>query len=397
MTDRVGPVVTATAEPALVARVCERLAAGGREPTAAAVAAAARTESVVLGAAGLRALTTEVRAELTGLGPLQPLLDEERGAEVSDVLVNAPDEVGVDRGHGLARTAVRFRDEAAVHRLAQRLAASAGRRLDVGRPMVDARLRGGIRLHAVVPPVSPAGTVISLRVLRRRAFTLDELVWCGTVLPALAELLDLLVACRAAFLVTGGTGTGKTTVLAALLSLVAPEERLVLVEDAGELAPDHPHVLRLEARPANVEGAGAVDLRSLVREALRMRPDRIVVGEVRGAEVVELLAALNTGHDGGAGTLHASSVWTVPPRLESLGLAAGLPRAAVHSQVAAGLHAVVHLERGADGRRLVRAVGCFTRGEDGICSVLPAVTVVDGRLVEGPGAERLTDVLAGAR
>jgi pilus assembly protein CpaF len=313
------------------------------------------------------------------------------------VLVNAPDEVWVDRGSGLQRVPVRFRDEAAVRRLAQRLAASAGRRLDMGRPTVDARLAGGVRLHAVVPPLSPSGTLISLRVLRRKAFGLDELVECGTVLPELAGLLEALVVSRASFLVTGGTGSGKTTVLAALLSLVPATERVVLVEDAGELAPDHHHLLRLEARTANVEGAGAVDLRSLVREALRMRPDRIVVGEVRGAEVVELLAALNTGHDGGAGTLHASSASTVPARLEALGLAAGLPRAAVHSQVAAGVQAVVHLERARDGRRVVREVGCFARGPDGLCSVATAVRTEVDRLVEGPGAGLLSMALAGPR
>jgi pilus assembly protein CpaF len=392
-TDAAGTVTTPAVDPALVLRVTERLALDGRPPSAAAVAAATRAEGVVLGAAGLRALATDVRAELTGLGPLQPLLD----GDVSDVLVNAPDEVWVDRGSGLQRVPVRFRDEAAVRRLAQRLAASAGRRLDMGRATVDARLAGGVRLHAVVPPLSPSGTLISLRVLRRKAFGLDELVECGTVLPELAGLLEALVVSRASFLVTGGTGSGKTTVLAALLSLVPATERVVLVEDAGELAPDHHHLLRLEARTANVEGAGAVDLRSLVREALRMRPDRIVVGEVRGAEVVELLAALNTGHDGGAGTLHASSASTVPARLEALGLAAGLPRAAVHSQVAAGVQAVVHLERARDGRRVVREVGCFARGPDGLCSVATAVRTEGDRLVEGPGAGLLSLALAGPR
>jgi pilus assembly protein CpaF len=392
-TDAASTVTTPSVDPALVLRVTERLALDGNPPSATAVAAAARAEGVVLGAASLQALVIDVRAELTGLGPLQPLLD----GDVSDVLVNAPDEVWVDRGSGLQRVPVRFQDEAAVRRLAQRLAASAGRRLDVGRPSVDARLAGGVRLHAVVPPLSPSGTLISLRVLRRKTFGLEELVECGTVLPELAGLLEVLVLSRASFLVTGGTGSGKTTVLAALLSVVPAAERVVLVEDAGELAPDHPHVLRLEARTANVEGAGAIDLRSLVREALRMRPDRIVVGEVRGAEVVELLAALNTGHDGGAGTLHASSASTVPARLEVLGLAAGLPRAAVHSQVAVGLQAVVHLERVRGGRRVVREVGCFERGSDGLCSVATAVRTEGDRLVEGPGAELLSAALSGPR
>jgi pilus assembly protein CpaF len=374
-----------------VTRVTERLALAGEQPTTTAVTAALRQEGAVLGSSGILALAAEVRSELTGFGPLETLLADD---QVSDVLVNGPADVWVDRGAGPARTAVTFRDEAAVRRLAQRLAASAGRRLDVARPTVDARLDGGIRLHAVLPPVSPSGTLLSLRVLRRRAFTVAELVDRGSLVPALAELLERVVRCRVSLLVTGGTGTGKTTLLASLLSLVPPEERIVLVEDSGELAPTHPHVVRLEARTANVEGAGAVDLRALVREALRMRPDRIVVGEVRGGEVVELLAALNTGHDGGAGTVHASGPAVLPARLEALALAAGLPREALHSQLAAAVQVVVHLAREADGARVVRAVGRVARGADGLCRVVPAARVEGGRLVEGSAAADLAGLLA---
>jgi pilus assembly protein CpaF len=376
---------------ALVARVTERLALAGEQPTAAAVTAALRQEGTVLGSSGTLALVAEVRSELTGFGPLEELLADDR---VSDVLVNGPGEVWVDRGEGVVRAAVTFRDEAAVRRLAQRLAASAGRRLDVARPTVDARLAGGVRLHAVLPPVSPSGTLLSLRVLRRRAFSMGELVDRGTLVPRLAELLVRLVRGRVSYLVTGGTGTGKTTLLATLLSEVPPGERIVLVEDSGELAPDHPHVVRLEARTANVEGAGAVDLRTLVREALRMRPDRIVVGEVRGGEVVELLAALNTGHDGGAGTVHASGAALLPARLEALALAAGLPREALHSQLAAGVQAVVHLSRLPDGSRVVRSVGCLRRGPDGLCQVVPAVRHEGGRLVDDVAAPALAALLA---
>lgn len=262
---------------------------------------------------------------------------------------STPRTVWVDRGSGLVRTPLRFPDEAAVRRLAVRLASGAGRRLDDAQLWVDARLSGGVRLHAVLPPVAPGGTCLSLRVPRRRVFTLDELVERGAVPRDGAALLQALVLSRTAFLVTGGTGTGKTTLLSALLSLADPGDRLLLVEDASELAPDHPHVVRLESRPPNVEGAGEVALRDLVRQALWMRPDRLVVGEVRGAEVVDLLAALNTGHEGGAGTLHANSAHDVPARLEALAATAGTGREALHSQLASGLRVVVHLVRSPGG------------------------------------------------
>ena len=386
-------MTVAAPDASLAHRVSERLALAGLAPTTAAVTTAVRQEGVVLGGDALLSLVAAVRDELTGFGPLTTLL---RDPEVSDVLVNGPAEVYVDRGGGLVRVQAAFRDDAAVRRLAQRLAASAGRRLDVASPTVDARLPGGVRMHAVLPPVSPSGTLLCLRVLRRRAFGLGELRELGTIAAGLDDLLRAMVAARVSFLVTGGTGTGKTTLLATLLSLVSAAERIVLVEDAGELAPDHPHVVRLEARSANIEGAGSIDLRHLVRQALRMRPDRIVVGEVRGGEVVELLAALNTGHDGGAGTVHASTAAAVPARLEALGLAAGLPRDALHSQMLAGVRTVVHITRGADGMRRVREIGWLDRGPDSLATVVTAWSVEPGgRLTEGPGATALGRLLDG--
>jgi pilus assembly protein CpaF len=270
----------------------------------------------------------------------------------------------------LERTPVRFDDDDAVRRLAVRLAALAGRRLDDAAPWVDAGLPGGIRLHAVLAPVSGSGTCVSLRVLRRCSLTLDELAERGTLPGESGALIRALVARRLAFLVTGGTGSGKTTLLSALLGAGDPADRLVLCEDAAELTPAHPHVVRLLTRPPNVEGVGQVTLRDLVRQALRMRPDRLVVGEVRGAEVAEMLAALNTGHDGGCGTLHANRPAEVPARLEALGVAAGLDRAAVHSQAAAALSVVVHLRRGPGGRvvdelGVVRRSGEFVSVESG--------------------------------
>ncbi len=288
------------------------------------------------------------------LGPLQPLVDD---PTVTDVLVNgAGGGVWVDRGSGPERVRVDLGGEPAVRALAVRLAASAGRRLDESRPWVDARLPAGVRLHAVVPPVTPAGTHLSLRMLRPGRFDLAALEAASSVPPGLTSLLRALVASRAAFLVTGGTGAGKTTLLAALLSLVPARERLVLVEDVGELHPVHPHVVRLEARHANVEGRGEVTLADLTRQALRMRPDRLVVGECRGPEVRDLLAALNTGHAGGCATLHANSVAEVPARLEALGSTAGMSRAAVAAQAAAAFDTVLHVRRDR-GRRYLAELG----------------------------------------
>ncbi|MFQ1003421.1 TadA family conjugal transfer-associated ATPase [Modestobacter sp. SSW1-42] len=345
----------------LVERVRARLAASAAAPSAAAVAALVREESG--GLLGDRAVLDAVRAatdELAGAGVLEPLL---RLPGVTDVLVNGPDSVWLDRGSGLEPADVRFPDEGAVRRLAVRLAAAAGRRLDDASPWVDAGLPDGTRLHAVLPPVSGSGTCLSLRVLRRAELSVADLAARGALPGAAADLLHRAVRARLAFLVTGGTGTGKTTVLSALLGLADPAERLLLCEDAPELTPRHPHVVRLLTRPPNVEAAGAVTLRDLVRQALRMRPDRLVVGEVRGAEVVDLLAALNTGHDGGCGTVHVNRPADLPARLEALGGAAGLGRAAVHSQVAAALSLVVHLQRGAAGRHVAELGVVRRRGE----------------------------------
>lgn len=377
----------------LVERVRARLVASDAAPTAARVTSALRDEGVVLGDDAVLALVGSLRSELAGAGPLEPLLTE---PGVTDVLVNGPLETWVDRGSGLQRSDVRFRDEAAVRRLAQRLAATAGRRLDDATPYVDARLPDGSRLHAILPPVSPRGTLISLRVPRRRAFTLDALVAAGTLDEVGAAWAEALVRSRAAFLVSGGTGTGKTTILSTLLGLAAPDERLLLVEDSGELLPDHPHVVRLEARPPNLEGAGAVTLRDLVRQALRMRPDRVVVGEVRGAEVVDLLAALNTGHEGGCGTVHANSAGDVPARLEALALTAGLARDAVHALAAAGLDAVLHLQRDPDGRRHVAGLHVLERDPAGLVHARAALTFDGGRARPGPAVDALRARLEGS-
>jgi pilus assembly protein CpaF len=376
---------------ALVETVRGRLARVPGELTPHRVAEALRETGRPVGDATVLAVYEALRQDVVGAGPLEVLLRQDG---VTDVLVNGPGQVYVDRGHGLEAAAVRFPDDDAVRRLAQRLASQGGRRLDDASPHVDVRLPDGTRLHAVLSPLSRPGTLISLRVPRARVFTLDELVAAGTMSHPGAGLLRGLVAARAAFLISGGTGSGKTTLLSSLLSLVDPAERLVLVEDAAELRPEHPHVVGLESRTANLEGAGAIDLRTLVRQALRMRPDRLVVGEVRGGEVVDLLAALNTGHDGGCGTLHANSAGDVPARVEALAMAAGLERPAVHSQLASGVSVVVHVKRGRDGVRRLAEVAVPVRNADGLVTMTPAVTTTaDGALHEGAGAARLAALL----
>jgi pilus assembly protein CpaF len=371
----------------LVDLVRDRLARDPGTLTPHRVAAALRGAGRPVGDATVLAVHETLRRDVIGAGPLEPLL---RLTGVTDVLVNGPDEVYVDRGEGLERTEVRFADDDAVRRLAQRLAAAGGRRLDDATPYVDVRLADGSRFHAVLAPVARPGTVLSLRVPSARVLGLDDLVALGTLTGEGARLLRSVVRHRLAFLVSGGTGAGKTTLLASLLSLVDPAERLVIVEDASELRPEHPHVVGLEARPANIEGAGGLGVQELVRQALRMRPDRLVVGEVRDGSVTDLLAALNTGHEGGCGTIHANSAVDVAARIEALALAAGWGRAATHSQLASALDAVIHIGRRGDGGRVLRQVAVPVRSPEGWVSLLPAVEFGDdGTTRCGPGADQL--------
>ncbi|ORA28644.1 TadA family conjugal transfer-associated ATPase [Mycobacterium aquaticum] len=358
----------------LIERVRERLATEASPLTPGVVAAAIRAESGgLLGDTEVLSSLRVLQTELTGAGLLEPLLSADG---TTDVLVTAPDAVWVDDGNGLRRSTVRFPDEAAVRRLAQRLALLAGRRLDEAQPWVDGQLAGPggatVRLHAVLPPVAVDGTCLSLRVLRPATQDLASLTASGAIASDAAELLRAVIDARLAFLISGGTGCGKTTLLAALLGAVAASERIVCVEDAAELAPPHPHLVKLVARGANVEGIGEITVRDLVRQALRMRPDRIVVGEVRGAEVVDLLGALNTGHDGGAGTVHANSPAEVPARLEALGALGGLGTAALRSQVAAAVQVLLHVGRDREGRRRLSEIAVLQRGVDGVLDVRTA-------------------------
>jgi pilus assembly protein CpaF len=353
----------------VVNRVRHRIVAAGAPPDRAGLAALVRAEATgVSGSAQVLAMVRQAEAELAGAGPLEQLL---RLPGTTDVLVNGPDDVWIDQGAGLRRVELRFPDDMAVRLLAQRLAAAAGHRLDDGRPWVDASLPDGTRLHAVLAPIAADGTCLSLRCFPAGGFTVGQLRELGTLSAEAVELVTAVVRARLAFLITGGTGSGKTTMLGTMLGLLERAERLVIVEDSPELRPDHDHVVRLTARTPNVEGAGSITLRDLVRQALRMRPDRLVVGEVRGPEVVELLTALNTGHDGGACTVHANSVVELPARLEALAGLAGLGRLALHSQLAAAVQVVLHVQRSMNGRRVLGEIGVL-RHVDGLVRVVPA-------------------------
>lgn len=349
----------------------------GQSPSTDVVDGIAEREAVRLGALGAASLRRDLRREVLGAGPLEPLLAD---PEVTDVLVNGVEGVWVDRGEGLEPAQVRFADPDAVRRLAVRLATLAGQRLDDASPWVDGLLPGGARLHGILPPLVADGAHLSLRIPRRVSPDLTVLQEWGMFDAPIARVLRAVVDRRVSFVITGGTGSGKTTLLGAMLHAVGSDERIVLVEDTRELAVHHPHVVRLQGRAPNVEGRGEVTLTTLVRQSLRMRPDRLVVGEVRGAEVREMLSALNTGHEGGASTLHANAIADVPARFEALGALAGLPPDAVHAQFASALDVVIHLARGGGGRTL-REVGVVTRQRGArLAEVVPAL---------GPGAKRL--------
>lgn len=292
--------------------------------------------------------------------PAHPVVESLRpylaDPDVTDVFVNGDGALYVDRGRGADRVVGWHVDGAAARDLAVGLIALGGRHLDDATPCADVRWADGIRVHAVLPPIACEGTTISIRVPGTGVPDFDDLGRRGTFDAGTAAALEALVAARENLLVTGATGAGKTTLLAALLALVPASERIVTIEDVAELRIAHPHHVRLEARQANLEGVGAVPLGRLLREALRMRPDRLVVGECRGEEVRELLTALNTGHDGGAGTVHASGIDEVPARLEALGALAGMDDRALGRQVVSAIGAVVHVERGADGVRRVTGI-----------------------------------------
>ncbi|MBT2515072.1 TadA family conjugal transfer-associated ATPase [Arthrobacter sp. ISL-30] len=364
----------------LLETVRESIMADAGPVTPSRVAAAVHASGRMLGTTGALAAVDTISAELNGLGPLQQLA---RDPLVTDIFVNGPEDVWFDRGRGLQRAAIGFAGEAQVRALAARLIAAGGRRLDDSSPCVDVRLDGGYRIHAVLPPISTAGTLLSVRIRRQDVFTLDELREGGMFTQAVQAVLEAIMDRHLSFLISGATGSGKTTLLSTMLGLSNPGERLVLIEDASELNPVHPHVVSLESRHGNLEGGGALDLGELVRQALRMRPDRLIVGECRGAEVRELLTALNTGHTGGGGTIHANTAAAVPARLIALGALAGLSPEAVRLQMSSALDVVIHVERTAGVRR-VASIGVLA--EAGPAQVvMPATLLRDGEPERGEG------------
>jgi pilus assembly protein CpaF len=355
---------------ALAAKLRDRLverrradAAAGRSPKGGlerAVAELVDEEAAVLPADRRGELRELILRDTVGLGPLETLLADDR---VEEVMVNGPSEVYVERAGRIERTAVSFPTEQALRDAIERILASLGRRVDELSPMADARLGDGSRVNVVIPPLAVDGPALSIRRFSSARPGPDELVANETITDGLRELLAVAVSTRRSVLVSGGTGSGKTTLLNALSSFIPDAERVVTIEDAAELRLQQPHVVRLESRPASVEGRGEVTVRDLLRNALRMRPDRIVIGEVRGAEALDLLTALNTGHDGALSTVHANSPEDALRRLETLALMAGvgLPHAAIREQLGRGLDLVVHMTRLSGGARVVAEVGEVVR------------------------------------
>ena len=301
------------------------------------------------------AIAAELVDDMVGLGPLEPLLLDE---EITDILVNGPFDIYVERQGKLEKTRIRFRDATHLVNVAQRIASAIGRRIDEASPMVDARLADGSRVNIVLPPLVLNGGCISIRKFAKRVITLDDMAHSGNLSLEMARFLEVAARARFNIIVSGGTGSGKTTLLNAISRMIDPLERVVTIEDAVELRLQQPHVVQMETRAANIEGVGAVPQRELVRNALRMRPDRIILGEVRGVEAFDMLQAMNTGHDGSMSTIHANSPRDGLYRLENMVMmtASNLLLRAIRMQIASAVHLIVHIERMRDGIRRVQSI-----------------------------------------
>jgi pilus assembly protein CpaF len=325
-------------------------------------------EKSPLSAVDRERLTREITADILGYGPIEPFL---RDDTVTEVMVNGFDRIYIERNGLIEKTDGAFLDEEHLYRIIDRIVSQVGRRVDEASPMVDARLPDGSRVNAIIPPLSLNGPTMTIRKFSRDPYTVADLIAFGTLTPKAAQFLDACVRGKLNVLISGGTGTGKTTTLNALSAYVPEAERVVTIEDAAELQLQQPHVVRLESRPANIEGEGEIKIRDLVRNALRMRPDRIIVGEVRGAETLDMLQAMNTGHEGSLTTIHANSPRDALNRLETLVLMSGLdlPLHAIREQVSSALDLIVHLVRLVDGTRRVSHVTEVLRMESEVITL----------------------------
>ena len=321
-----------------------------------------------LSVADRESLLEDLTDDVLGHGPIERLLADDT---ITEVMINGPGEVWIERGGRITRSSVRFADDEHLRRIINKIVNQVGRRVDESSPMVDARLPDGSRVNAVLPPVSLSGPLVTIRKFGRERLSMDDMVRLGTITPDAVEFLNACLEAKLNVLISGGTGSGKTTMLNALSAAIPNTERIVTIEDAAELKLDQIHVLRLEARPANIEGEGEINIRGLVRNSLRMRPDRIIVGEVRGAEALDMLQAMNTGHDGSMCTVHANSTRDALSRIETMVLMAGfdLPVKAIRQQVASALDLIVHLDRFPDGARRVMAVTEVLRMEGDIVTL----------------------------
>ncbi len=300
-------------------------------------------------------LIREVHDDVLGLGPLQPLIDDK---DVTEIMVNGPYKVYIERKGKLTLSQVRFKDEPHLRRVIERIVTKVGRRIDESSPLVDARLEDGSRVNAIIPPLAVSGSTLTIRKFSKDALTVPDLIEKKSLTPEIAELLNACVAARLNIIVSGGTGTGKTTLLNVLSSFIPNDERIISIEDAVELQLQQDHVVRLESRPSNVEGKGEVTIRDLVKNSLRMRPDRIIVGECRGGEALDMLQAMNTGHDGSLSTIHANTTRDALARLETLVLMAGmdLPLKAIREQVCSAVDVIIQITRLRDGSRRVTSI-----------------------------------------
>jgi pilus assembly protein CpaF len=333
------------------------------------------SEGIVLGRTERHRLFEAIVAEILGYGPIEPLLKDNT---VTEIMVNGPKQVWVERNGKLEKTAIEFDDDDHVMRIIDRIVSPLGRRIDESSPMVDARLPDGSRINAVIPPISLVGPCLTIRKFSRDPLTVDDLIRFGTMTPEIAQFLKACVNARLNIVVSGGTGSGKTTLLNVLSSFIPSDERIVTIENAAELQLRQEHVVTLESRPPNIEGKGEVTIRDLVINALRMRPDRIVVGECRGGEALDMLQAMNTGHDGSMTTVHSNSPRDTLHRLETMVLMAGmdLPVRAIREQIASALDLIIHMARLKDGSRKIVAI-TEVQGMEGDVIVLQDIFVFE--------------------